>query len=749
MTQTMTDQADPNFSAIPPPLAQRRQWLLWRFEPGEKKPKKMPYYTNGRRRTGGQGSDADRAALVDLAGAQAAFEKSKGKYTGVGFAFLPGDNLIGVDLDGMINPETGEVSDRARNIIAACASYTEYSPSGKGVHIICSGETETFKSNEVGVEVFQGRQYFTFTGNRYPDTPHEVNALPAKVLKRLKATVESGKKRADGKPSTAPPPALEGRAKIESALAYISPDLGYNDWIAIGMAIYAELGQGAFDVWDSWSAKSAKYPGAKQLDQHWKSFKPDAGSGPLFKKAMDAGWSPPKRKRLRAQPPPDAGPPPDDAPPVGEKQKTRTKAGAGKEKKGSYIKDLIWGRDGLKNCLSNVYQIMAQLPEWRGVIAWDEFSLAVVKRKPPPYAGGAIGEWTATDDSLAAMWLAIREPDWNFTPSSDLIAEAVEVLARANPFHPVREYLRSLKWDGTDRLAYWLSDLLGAPKNDYTSRVGAWYLMGAVKRVLQPGCKFDYCIVLCGNQGKKKSSILDALAAEWFGDTDLDLGHKDSMSALRGKWIYEIAELGALARTEERRQKSFLSRRIDEYRPVYGRREIKAPRQLVFSGTTNEHEWNKDPTGGRRFWPIDVLVDEIDLDALRAIRDQLWAEALRRIDAGERYWPTLEEQTKFFDPEQLKIEQQDSLVDALHDWVYEQPKVFSLYEAAVALKIDASKITRDLQTRLGVALRKLGCKRVEKRNGMTRFWYEPPKKEGDSDTATKHAQLQGGVNAPF
>jgi primase-polymerase (primpol)-like protein len=125
----------------------------------------------------------------------------------VGFAFLPGDGLVGIDLDGMIDPDTGEVSARARNIIRACASYTEFSPSGKGVHIITHGATDTFKSNEVGVEVFCGRQYFTFTGHRYPGTPDTVEALPEKVLKRLKATVETGKKKSDGRPSTAPAPA--------------------------------------------------------------------------------------------------------------------------------------------------------------------------------------------------------------------------------------------------------------------------------------------------------------------------------------------------------------------------------------------------------------------------------------------------------------------------------------------------------------------------------------------------------------
>lgn len=416
------------------------------------------------------------------------------------------------------------------------------------------------------------------------------------------------------------------------------------------------------------------------------------------------------------------------------------KAGNGKPS-GPFIPGLIWGRDGLKNCLSNVYQILAHRPEWKGVVAYDEFSLCIVKRKLPPFAEGAVGEWDSTDDSRTAMWLAQLNPDWSFTPSSDLVAEAIEVLGRANAFHPVRDYLRALKWDGTPRLEAMLSDFLGVTVTPYTQRAGKWWLMGAVKRVLEPGAKFDYCLVLAGTQGKKKSTFFSAIGGEWFSDTDLDLGSKDGMSNLRGVLIQEFPELGSLARAEEKKQKSFLSRRVDHYRPVYGRREIKSPRQVVFCGTTNEHEWNKDPTGGRRFWPVDCLFDEIDIAALEAVRDQLFAEALHYVEAGERYWPTQEEQRLYFDPEQIKVEQQDSLVDAVHDWVWSRVADFSLYDvAAECLKLDASKLTRDLQTRLGVALRKLGCTRVEKRNGMIRYWYKPPVKNGASSSAGSTAQ---------
>ena len=193
MTSGPPRNAAPIWDNIPPELAQRQQWLLWRFEVkrGQVKPLKVPYWAAGTRRSGMQGSDADRAALVTLEQARLAYEA--GRYSGVGFAFLPGDGLIGIDIDGAIDAETGEVSQRLQSIIAAVASYTEYSPSGKGAHIIARGETTTNKSNEIGLEIFAGRQYFTFTGAHWPGSPRTVEAITEQALRRLNITVNDAK----------------------------------------------------------------------------------------------------------------------------------------------------------------------------------------------------------------------------------------------------------------------------------------------------------------------------------------------------------------------------------------------------------------------------------------------------------------------------------------------------------------------------------------------------------------------------
>ena len=191
----------------PEALRDRQQWLLWRFEPDPKKPEKpskVPYYITGKRRVGQQGSPDDRQWLTNYQAALDALSWSKGHYSGIGFAFLPDDGLVGIDLDNMVDLDTGEIQPRALKIIEACGSYTERSPSGKGFHIFARGDTaalfngkrQSFKNNAIGVEVFCGSQYFTFTGEHYSGTPTECGEIPIKVLKRLHVTVDKAKGKA-------------------------------------------------------------------------------------------------------------------------------------------------------------------------------------------------------------------------------------------------------------------------------------------------------------------------------------------------------------------------------------------------------------------------------------------------------------------------------------------------------------------------------------------------------------------------
>ncbi|MFZ4625161.1 MAG: VapE domain-containing protein [Rhodoferax sp.] len=725
---------EPIWDSIPQFLADKTQWLLWRYEAkeGQTKPLKVPYWTTGARRGGEQGGEKDRAKLVTLGEARRCY--GKGNYTGIGFAFLPNDGLIGIDIDGAIDASTGEVSERLQAIITAVNSYTEYSPSGKGVHIIVQGETVTNKSNDIGLEIFCGRQYFTFTGKHWAGTPLTVEVIDAGVLKRLNATVDKAKsdrKQGAGNNPPSPPQATgvaDLRARVESALQSISPDIGYNEWLAIGWALREAFGEFGFGLWSSWSAGSAKFQGDADMQSHWKSFTvsraPDDAVGVIFARAIEAGWKPPKRKN------------------TGQHSKnwqknceSASQGVAGGDFPVSdepWRDDLIYVKKSLRECIPNVVAIMGHHPSWVGVIGFDEFSQKVVKCKPAPFdaatPAGHINEWTDVDDTRTTIWLAKFE---GFVPSSALVAEAVEVVARQNAFHPVLDYLRSLKHDGVSRVDNWMIDYLNVKDTEYTRRVSRWFLIGMCMRVLQPGIKFDYCLVLEGKQGRMKSSALRALGGEWFSDTELDLSHKDAMSAIRGHWLHEFGEMGSIARIESMRQKSFLSRQVDEFRPSYGRREIRCPRQLVFAGTTNEWQWNKDPTGGRRFWPVEIP-DEVNLDALRQSRDQLLAEAFALALAGEKFWPNADEQSELFDPEQLSRETTEVFTELLALWLVSPGGAnseFSMSDAIISgLKIEAKSISRDIQTRVGHSLAKLGCERIERRSSAIRFLYKRPVK---------------------
>ncbi len=393
-------------------------------------------------------------------------------------------------------------------------------------------------------------------------------------------------------------------------------------------------------------------------------------------------------------------------------------------------------RGDLKATFRNIYELLQTDERWRDVLIYDEFAYRIMKVKPPPYEHSTIGEWSSDDDLQTVIWFS-RE--YGFSAKVSEAADAIDQFSKLNSKHPVRDYILGIKWDGITRIDDWITDYIGAPKNDYIMRVSRWYLMGMVARVFEPGVKFDFCLVLEGKQGRKKSSMFRTLGGDWYADTDLDLQSKDAMSMIRGKWLYEIAELGSLARSESTRQKSFLSREKDEFRPPFGHREISSPRQLVFGGTTNETEWNKDSTGGRRFWPV-VCEREIDCSGLADARDQLFGEAYHLYKAGKRYWPTSAEQKSIFDPEQFKRNQNDAFEEMLEQFVSEQINLFLLSDAAEKLKIDPARLSRDHQTRIGKALFKLGCKKVEKRkNSVSRYWYQAPdKKEESKDEDTKY-----------
>ena len=240
---------------------------------------------------------------------------------------------------------------------------------------------------------------------------------------------------------------------------------------------------------------------------------------------------------------------------------------------------------------------------------------------------------TDTREAQAVIWL---DEVHGIRVSSALAGEALRVIAADNTSHPVRDYLDALAWDQKPRAETWMVRLLGVEDTPLHAVYSAAWLVGAVARIMQPGCKLDTVLLLVGAQGLRKSSALRVLAGEWFADTGIDVRDKDARQALSGVWIYEWAELDAVRRSEASAVKAFITAQVDHYRPSYGRNTIDVPRQTVIVGSTNEDDPLSDPSGSRRYWP--VRVGAIDLEGLRAERDQLWAEALHHYRSGAQWW---------------------------------------------------------------------------------------------------------------
>jgi predicted P-loop ATPase len=341
---------------------------------------------------------------------------------------------------------------------------------------------------------------------------------------------------------------------------------------------------------------------------------------------------------------------------------------------------------------------------------------------------------TDTDITGIQEWLQLAGLA---TVSRDTVYQAVEMLAREHTFHPVKDYLESLTWNGTERLEDWLTDCFGVTKTKYTMAVGCMFFVGLVARIYQPGCQADYMLILEGPQGIRKSTACRVIAGEWFSDSmPENVASKDAALHLRGKWLVEIAELHHFSRAETAALKAFITRREDIYRPPYGRKEVYRPRQNLFVGTTNKKIYLKDPTGARRFWP--VVTTDIDIELLTSQRDQLFAEALVRYRRGEHWWPNADFEAKCITPEQETRFEADAWEQPIAEYLSKKPNSdgrdpdgrTTVFEVArKALFFDAARIGTADQHRITDVLQRLGWCRGKRQAGTGTRWWVPQSKE--------------------
>lgn len=331
------------------------------------------------------------------------------------------------------------------------------------------------------------------------------------------------------------------------------------------------------------------------------------------------------------------------------------------------------------------------------IIVYNEFADDIYFINPPPWEDEQhfrVHNAEEPDVFRFRAWLETRGIIISDTDTWRLLA----TIAMQNVINPAKDYFDKLEHDHTLRLDKWLSYYLGAEPDEtgYLKSVGSKWLIACIARTYEPGCKFDHVLILEGAQGLGKSPAFEALATiggeRYFLDEALEFGNKDSLMKLQGKLIFEMSELASIRRGETEEIKAFLGRQHDFYRPPYARKVVQRKRRFVIGGSVNPNGgYLKDPTGGKRYWP--VKCGEIDLEALRRDKEQLWAEAVKRYKAGEQYWLTKEE-FEIAKVEQSNRFQEDILstdiAKAIFEITLESPSNHLLTVSEIAHKMGAT-----------------------------------------------------------
>ncbi len=278
-------------------------------------------------------------------------------------------------------------------------------------------------------------------------------------------------------------------------------------------------------------------------------------------------------------------------------------------------------------CTENIYRILALHPLFANRYRYDDFK-ALFECRP------LLSEkWRALEDAdiIATQTQISITFDFFQKVGKDMVYDAIIKASKLATYDSAKDFITSLKWDDTPRLDTWLQTSCGAPDDVYHRAVASNWLKGMVKRICEPGCKFDYVLVLEGEQGVRKSTALATLGGDWHVETTMSTDNKDFFMQFQGKAIIEFSEGETLNRTEVKRMKAIITTQYDKYRPPYGRVSVDFPRRCVFAMTTNQSEYLKDETGNRRWLPVAVALPKVDVEWIAENRDQLFAEAYHRL----------------------------------------------------------------------------------------------------------------------
>lgn len=394
------------------------------------------------------------------------------------------------------------------------------------------------------------------------------------------------------------------------------------------------------------------------------------------------------------------------------------------------------GNRKVKNVVANAILVLRHDERWRGVLGFDDFAQRIAVRERPPYSDAGQPfegrDWRDEDDIQTAAWL---QTTYGLLANPEVARQAVLAVARDHPFHPVRDYLTGLTWDGAPRLDSMLTTYFGVKESPYTTAVSACWAISAVARVFDPGCKADHVLILEGRQGSKKSTGLRTMGGSWFTDELDAIGSKDAATQLQGVWLVELPELDAMSRSEVSRIKAFMSKSFDRFRPPYGKHAVRFERQCVFAGTVNHSDYLRDETGNRRFWPVRCSAvaagGDIDVEGLQRDRDQLWAEAVARYKLGEKWWLESPDLIQLAATEQDARYAADAWEASIARFVL-ATAFTTVADVLTSLGVETPKQGQSEQNRVARCLKRLGWLRRQRIVDGDKVWgYVPATPVGD------------------
>jgi predicted P-loop ATPase len=744
-----------HFDAIAVSLTKLHRWVLWRRSltspTGSKTP---PRWTKPPLQRDGSNASTTRAETWCSFTEARRVLRSDDQLDGLGIMLGDlgnGHHLIGFDLDNCITDDAGTLAAWTTPIVNVLScSYGEYSPSfgGGGVKFLglcdaklaaalrpvfrfnpgtwgrkirLQGSNGATLGHPPAIEVYLGPgRFFTTTGCRYADTAADVVVLAESELRRVAALIpiitttllgdDRHKEDRSRRALFLAGLLWRGGGSFDDLEALVRADPIAASW-AEQHDGGGSLDRGLKRVWDK-SMRDDPRPGSTTAKPHSKL----NGGGNGHDKSAFSGHE----AAANDNAPSDA---PDEDEPI------------------AWADLYTRGKSGPHQTVGNALIALRHDPALSEMLAYDELrgevvlqhAVPAIEEAEPP-ASGAFCVRAVTDDDVTGIQVYLQRNGLN-SLANHAVRLAVNKRASERAFHPVRDYLDGLRWDGKKRLHGWLTTYCGAAESTYTRQVSRMTLIAMVARVRRPGEKCEYITILEGPQGIEKSKVWQIIGGKWYSDCLPKLDSNDQVRIsmhVRGKWLIDIGELVARSRITADELKLFLSRNTERYVPKYGHYEVEEPRQCVFVGTTNKQLYLHDETGNRRDWPI--AVKNIDIDGLAEVRDMLFAEADAAFKAGDKWWPSHKMEREHFLPEQEKRYDADPWTDAVEIWIeaYNRSRATTMEAAVGALEMMKGQVDKRVHNRLGAIFQRIGWVPAKRTSG-SRGWVPAGSPDADED----------------